>query len=190
MEDNEVMKRWMRPQSLIIVIIIIFASVIGLTFIDTLYRSKDDAGLMIAQEVVHLRDVFQKIHKDCGILDFDQQKNPINFLNVEKFAGSEVGPMNLIHSEKWQGPYVKENPTIYHIAYQVVSTDKGYFITPGDGVQLPNKKIVGKDIVLDKKADIEKMAQDPHALLYKEKALAARLNLGKENKVQFFLEEE
>jgi len=173
---------------------LIIASIVVLFFIclsvfNTLYRSKNDAGIIIAQDIAQLKNIFQKIHQDCGIIDFDAQKNPINFLNVATFTGSEVGPMNLTHPEKWQGPYLKDNPTMYHIAYQIVSTRKGYFITPGDGVTLPNKKVVGKDIILDKNADIQKMMVDPQVLLYKDKPLAAHLDLGSSSKVQFFLNE-
>ena len=163
---------------------------IGISFIDTLYRAKDDEGIMIAKDVVQLRDILHRIHKTCIIIDFDAQKNPINFLNVAQFVGSEVGPMNLVHPEKWEGPYLKENPTMYQIAYQVVSTKKGYFVTPGDGVQLPNKKIVGKDIILDQKANIEAMMADPEMLQYKDKPLAARLELGTPTNIQFFLNED
>lgn len=167
--------------------IIIF---IGITFMDTWYRAKDDAGMMMAAEVIRLRDIFHRIHKTCEIIDFDEQKNPINFLNVEKFAGSEVGPMNLVYPEKWEGPYLKENPTMYHIAYQVVSTKKGYYITPGDGVKLPNKKVVGKDIVFDKKANIDAMMSNSEELMYKDKPLATRLELGTPANIQFFMNDE
>jgi len=109
---------------------------------------------------------------------------------VSKFTGSEVGPMNLVHPEKWEGPYLKDNPTIYHIAYQVVSTKKGYFVTPGDGVKLPNKKIIGTDIILDQKADIDTMMFDQETLSYKNKPLAARLDLGAPTNMQFFLNED
>ena len=163
---------------------------IVITFMDTLYRAKDDAGMMMARDVVQLRDIFHRIHKACTIIDFDNQKNPINFLNVAKFAGSEVGPMNLVHPEKWEGPYVNDNPTMYHIAYQVVSTKKGYFITPGDGVTLPNKKIIGRDIILDQKAKIDDMIADPQMLMHKNKPLAARLELGAPTNIQFFLNED
>jgi hypothetical protein len=124
------------------------------------------------------------------IIDFDNQKNSINFLNVAKFTGSEVGPMNLAHPEKWEGPYLQDNPTMQHIAYQVVSTKKGYFITPGEGVKLPNNKIVGKDIVLDKKANIEAMMIDADALMYKDRSLAAALELGAPSNIQFFLNDD
>ena len=78
---------------------------------------------------------------------------------------------------------------MYHIAYQIVSTRNGYFITPGDGVILPNKKVIGKDIIFDKNADIQKMMEDPHTLLYKDKPLAAHLDLGSSGTVRFFLNE-
>jgi hypothetical protein len=181
---------YIKKYGLSVIITLIFVVVFGMSFIDTLYRANDDKGMIIAHDIAQLRDVFHKIHKDCVIIDFDAQKNPINFLNVEKFSGSEVGPMNLVHPEKWQGPYMKDNPTMYHISYQVVSTKDGYFVTPGDDVRLPNKKIVGTDIVLDKKADIATMIKDPEQLLYKNKPLAARLELGSAANVQFFLNED
>jgi hypothetical protein len=163
---------------------------IGISFFDTIYRSKDDAGMMMVQDVVQLRDIFHRIHKTCIIIDFDEQKNHINFLNVAKFAGSEVGPMNLVHPDKWEGPYLKENPTMYHIPYQVVSTKKGYFVTPGDGVTLPNKKVIGKDIILDQKADIDAMMINPDELMYKNRPLAARMELGTPSNMQFFLNDD
>src|SRR5690348_6473169 len=108
--------------SSLFIAVIVLVFVLALSLIDTLYRSKDDAGMIMADHIAELKTTFEKIHHDCGIIDFDAQKNPINFLNVTQFVGSEVGPMNLVHPEKWQGPYMKDNPTIYHIAYQVVST--------------------------------------------------------------------
>ena len=167
--------------------IIIFLS---MTLYDTWYRAKDDAGLMMAAEVVNLRNIFHRIHQTCTIIDFDAQKNPINFLNVASFTGSEVGPMNLVYPEKWEGPYLKDNPTMYNIAYQVVSTKKGYYVTPGDGVKLPNKKVIGKDIILDQKARIDDMMQDSNQLMYKDKPLAARLDLGSPSNIQFFMNED
>jgi hypothetical protein len=173
-----------------IAVITAFAVFVGITFMDTWYRAKDDAGTMMATEVIKLRDIFHRIHKTCEIIDFDAQKNPINFLNVEKFNGSEVGPMNLVYPEKWQGPYVKDNPTMYHIAYQVVSTKRGYYVTPGDGVKLPNNKIVGKDIILDQKANIDEMMLNDQELMYKNKPLAAYLELGTPANIQFFMNDD
>jgi hypothetical protein len=184
------MKRVVQRNLLPIIVGIGIVFFVGITFFDTMYRAKNDAGMMIAQEVVQLRDIFHRIHKTCVIIDFDEQRNHVNFLNVEKFSGSEVGPMNLVHPEKWEGPYLKDNPTLYHITYQVVSTKKGYFVTPGDGVTLPNKKVIGKDIILDQKADIDAMMLNPDELLYKDRPLAARLELGAPSNIQFFLNDD
>lgn len=181
-------KKYYLPLAVVVIAGAMFFS--GLSVVDIFYRIKDDAGMIIAQDVILLRDAFHRIHKDCIIVDFDAHKNPINFLNVEKFTGSEVGPMNLVHPEKWNGPYLPVNPTMYHIAYQVISTKKGYFVTPGDGVVLPNKKVVGTDIVLDKKSDIAKMMRDPESLLYKGNPLAARLDIGTPTNLRFFLNDD
>ncbi|MDP3889557.1 MAG: hypothetical protein Q8Q25_03385 [bacterium] len=150
----------------------------GLFFIaitNVFFSSKKITSGMITEEVAKLAYIFQRIDQTCSILSFDYQKNPINFLNVKTFTGSEVGPMNLVHPEKWEGPYLEDNPTIQGKEYQVVKTNQGYFITPGDGVKLPNGKIVGVDIVLDEKADIAALMRDENALMFQGKALAAPL---------------
>jgi hypothetical protein len=147
------------------------------TFVNFFYRSDVVSSTIITQEVKRLADIFQTIHEQCTISGFDNQQNIINFLNVEQFTGSEVGPMNLVRPEKWQGPYVDDNPTIQSKEFMVVKTDSGLFITPGNGVRLPNGKVVGKDIVLSKDADIAAMMQDSNALHFKDKALAQKLTL-------------
>ena len=55
---------------------------------------------------------------------------------------------------------------------------------------MPNKKVVGKDIILDQKADVDAMMLSTDALLYKEKPLAARLDLGTSMNMQFFLNDD
>ncbi len=148
-----------------------------LSFVNFFYRSDIVTGTVITQEVKRLAQIFQTIHKQCTILGFDNQQNNINFLNVEKFTGSEVGPMNLARPEKWEGPYVCENPTIQSKEFMVVRTSDGYFITPGNGVRLPNGKVIGKDILLTKDADIEALMKDKNALYFKDRSLAQKLNL-------------
>lgn len=151
---------------------------IAVTWYVTKYYAKEGSSVIIARDIAQLRDIFNRIHKTCGIIDFDYQKNQINFLNVKEFTGSEVGPMNLVYPDKWEGPYLEDNPTMQAKEYQIVETKKGYFITPGKGVKLPNGKVIGKDIILDKDADILLMMEDPHKLMYNGTALAAPLEIG------------
>ncbi len=146
------------------------------TVINFYYRSEYVTGTIISQEVKRLSGIFQSIQQRCKIIGFDNQQNRINFLNVEKFVGSEVGPMNLQYPEKWEGPYLKDNPTIQTKEFMVVRTKQGYFVTPGNGVRLPSGKVIGKDIVFDESADIDQMIQD-HLLVFKSRALAQKLNL-------------
>jgi len=168
--------------------IILFVILIGISLFKLFYSVKVAADVIIIQEVQQLIDIFKRIDKKCKILDFDYQKNNINFLNVEKFAGSEVGPMNLVYPQNWEGPYLKDNPTIQDKEYQIVKTKKGYFIVPGYGVKLSNGKIVGKDIILDENADIPKMMADEKFLNFKGKALAAPLDVGVSDMSKVILE--
>lgn len=160
-----------------------------LVFLSTLavinwwYRGRIETGAIMVEEVEKLGHIFKKIHDSCTILSFDNQKNEINFLNVKKggFAGSQVGPMNLAYPEKWEGPYVVENLKMFDRVYQIVRTKKGYFITPGDGVKLPNGKVVGTDIILDVDADVIHMMHDDSLLSFKGRPLAAPVMMKQRN---------
>lgn len=141
------------------------------------YEKPIHTANMMAQDIAKLAEIFKRIEKTCGISSFDAQTNPINFLNIKKdgFVGSEVGSMNLARPEKWQGPYLQDNLEIQEKEYEVVSTKKGYFIVPGKGVELPNGKIIGTDIILDENADIAAMMHDKDKLMFEGKPLAAPL---------------
>lgn len=141
------------------------------------YRSREYDPAFIVKDLRQLQEIFISIDKDCKILGFDYVKNPINFLNVGTFKSSEVGPMNLGYPTNWKGPYVTDNLQVQNIEYQIIKTKKGLFITPGDGVILPNGKIIGKDLILDENSDIETLIHDDQALLYKGHELAAELPL-------------
>lgn len=159
--------------AIIVLGVVLIGSFFYFSFFSTFYRSKQITNLLIIDNIERLAGIFKEINDTCGIIDFDLKKNPINFLNVEKFAGSEVGPMNLAHPEKWRGPYVPHNPTVNDKEFQVVRTGKGYFVTPGDGVRLPNGKVVGKDLIIDENTDIPAMIHNKEELLFEGKAIAA-----------------
>lgn len=162
---------WVIPLS----ILLFFGFLVILAIFNLRVTSKDYLADLIVRDVTELKAIFERIDKECGILSFDYQKNRINFLNNVKFVGSEVGPMNLIHPDKWQGPYVDDNPTYQGKEYLVVRTKKGYFITPDDRVHLPNGAVIGTDIVLDENADIAAMMSNEKQLMFDNKPLAAQL---------------
>lgn len=160
-------------------LVLIFVFFIAISVYDALYQYKEDTGIMLATDIEKLATIFKKIDDTAGILSFDYQKNPINFLTIKAdgFVSSEVGPVNLVHPKKWQGPYVQHNPVMQGKEYQIVSTKKGYFIVPGEGVVLPSKKIIGKDILFDENADIQELVRNGE-LMFEGKPLAKEITIG------------
>jgi hypothetical protein len=146
---------------------------------NTFHRNRVTTGHLLADDVQRLATLFKKIDETCDIIDFEYQKNPINMLTVKKdgFVGSEVGSIHLGKPDKWEGPYVESNPTIQGKEYLVVKNAQGLFITPGEGVVLPNGKEIGKDIVLDEQSDIEYMVRDENFLQFHGRPLAAPLSI-------------
>jgi len=63
---------------------VVLTFLIGITIVDTVYRSRTDAGDIIAQDIQFLHNTFQKIHRDCGIIDFDAQKKSYQFFECCK----------------------------------------------------------------------------------------------------------
>jgi len=171
-----------------ILTVLLFVVLVGVSVFRMFYQVRVGTDKIIVKEVKQLVDIIQRIDKKCKIIDFDYQKNIINFLNVEKFVGSEIGSMNLAYPDQWEGPYLNDNPTIQEKEYMIVRTKKGYFITPGEGVELGNGKVVGKDVILDENADIYKMMFDEEALMSEGKALAAPLSVGSSTAEEVLLE--
>ena len=163
--------KYLQKTSIVLLIIIFIATMVVTVFIDR----RGNLATVIGEDLKNLKHAFQKIHADCEILGFDHVKNPITFLNVIKFSGSEVGSMNLVHPELWHGPYLKENPTISGTEYQLVRAHDGYFIIPGDNVQLPNGKVVGKDVVLDTETELAPALLDQQRLRYKDMPLGVKI---------------
>ena len=158
--------------------VLFFLSVLAiLTIVNLRVTSKDYLADLIVRDIRKLKTILELVNQDCKILSFDYQKNRINFLNVKSFVGSEVGSINLVYADKWRGPYLDDNPTFQDKEYLVVRTKKGFFITPGEGVILPNGKVIGTDIVLSEDADIAAMMNDDQQLRFNKKPLAGSLNI-------------
>lgn len=158
-------------------VIIAGIGLLAVLFIGNMWYQKGQTEAEImANDISELTSIFQQINSHCMITGFDLSKNSINFLNVKEFAGSEVGPMNLAYPKKWQGPYMKDNPTVQSIEYQIVRTNQGYYIIPGDGVKLPNGKVVGTDITINADTDMNKLMTSEDGFKYKKLILASPLS--------------
>ena len=147
-------------------------------------QSRRYPELIMADDIEQLAAIFLKINETAGIQGFEHQKNQVNFLNVTSFVGSEVGSMNLLHPGKWNGPYLHDNPTMQEQYYQIINTKNGYFLTPGDGVQLKNGKVIGKDIMLGYDADLISLAADEEALRFGNRPLAAPIKTQKDRELR------
>ena len=158
---------------------ILFVALLGISVFNLIYRTREIKDEIISSDIARLSKIFEKINKDCEILGFDYPKNNINFLNVAKFSGSEIGSMNLAYPSQWKGPYLKDNLEIQQKVYQVVKTNYGYFIVPGQGVILSDKKIIGEDIIFDKRTDIEKLTAKGGVLYNYGRPLAKKLQTSK-----------
>jgi len=171
--------RTLRGSIASVLTIALFAFFIVVSIFVLLYQSRVDTGIIIADDIAKLANIFERIEQTCDIVSFEYQKNPINFLNIKKdgFVGSELGSMNIAHPDKWEGPYLEENLKMQGKNYQIVRTNLGYFITPGQGVKLPNGNVVGKDIVFNDHADIASMTRDKNLLLFENRVLAMPLAL-------------
>jgi hypothetical protein len=154
----------------------IFAILFIVAVFFLLYEARTFSDQLIADDIIRIADAVKKIDNDCRIIGFDHQKNYVDFMTVKKFVGSEVSGMQLIRPDAWQGPYMYENPSVQGKSYNIVRTKKGFFLVPGDGVKLGNKKIIGIDIIFDESTDIEKLIGDG-ILQYNGKPLAAHLEL-------------
>lgn len=146
-----------------------------------MFQARHEINELASTDVKNLKEVLQKIDAQCQIMSFDQEKSYINFLNVGCFEGSEVGPMNLAYPKKWQGPYVKENPTMQGFYYYVLKTRNGYYIVPGDGVRLTNGKVLGKDIIITGVTDIEQLLKKETGLWFNSSPLIVRFSLMRES---------
>lgn len=159
----------------------IFSSLIlftffGFSFYKLFQQSRSIVDNVIAQDIKKLSRIFSDIEFNCNILSFKHEKNYIDFLNVTKFVGSEIGAMNLAKAQNWKGPYLKDNLSVQGYVYQIIKTKKGYYIVPGDGVKLSNKKIIGKDIILDQNSNIDELIAN-NILKIKDHVLAARVDM-------------
>ena len=155
---------------------VLFVSLVAL-FVWKNFRSRPYlTAALINKDISRILDSLSKIDRDCSILEIENDKNVIDFLSVEKFAGSEVGCLNLAYPNNWKGPYLKRNPVLQGKPYEIVKTKDGIFIVPGDGVYLPNGLTIGKDFKIDKDSSILEMLKRGGNLNFDGKPLTVKID--------------
>jgi hypothetical protein len=130
---------------------------------------------IISRDLSLIKNAIIKVDSDCKIIDIKENKVIIDFLNVKSFSGSVIGGINLANSEKWQGPYIKNNPTIFQKFYEIASTKEGIFIVPGRGTKLPNGLTIGTDFKIDYNSSITEMIRVGGVLEHKGISMATKL---------------
>lgn len=133
--------------------------------------SRKAVSEIVAHDIAQLSEIFKRINEECGIIGFEHERNYVDFLTVQSFVGSEIGSMNIAHQKKWQGPYLNDNPTIQEKLYEIVWTEKGYFLVPGRGVVLSNKQVVDERLI-HRTTDVFALIKDG-VLMHQDKPLAA-----------------
>lgn len=161
-----------------VVTVSIFGVLFFVAFSYLFYESRIITDSIIVGDIEHLDGIFKKIDDCCSIRGFSRQKTTIDFLNVGSFIGSQIGSMNLVQPEKWEGPYLQDNPAVQGKEYEIVQTGQGYFIVPGTGVRLNNGKVIGSDLVFNETTDIEAMIQQEGVLRFRGKPMAAKVKIG------------
>lgn len=145
-------------------------------FLFRVYKNKPYfVSSLISDDIVMIVDSLNRIDKECSILSINHERNYIDFLNIVKFTGSEVGCLNLAYPDKWQGPYIEDNPTMRGKLYEIVKTKEGIFVVPGLGVKLPNGLRVGKDFEIKFDSLMSEMIKVNGPLNYKGQVFAVKL---------------
>lgn len=155
--------------------IVVLLVLLGITLWTYLYYAGTFRDKLIAKDIAQLDAIFEKINDTAQITAFEHSKNNIDFLNIEKFSGSTVGPMKLQFPDRWQGPYVSKSMTMQEKYYQIIKTKDGYYILPGDGAKLSNGKVIGKDVIINEQTNMQPLLADKNYLLSDYGPLTAKI---------------
>lgn len=133
---------------------------------------------LIQSDLERISKSLNFIDEQCAISDIKYDRLAITFLSSAKEAMAERAGLVLEHPEKWDGPYSIDNPTVQARPYELLRAADGYYLVPGNGVKLPNGKIMGQDIIITAQTMVDDMLKDNGDLNYEGYMLARPLLLG------------
>src|SRR5690349_18860014 len=121
---------YIKRVTLIDSLILIF--LLSVTLVMIFVTMRKNSAHIIADDIARLEAIFKNIDEQCGILGFDADKNPINFLTLKKdeVSSGHAGSMKLAHPQNWHGPYLCANLTMQGKEYQIIKARQGYYILP------------------------------------------------------------
>lgn len=155
------------------IVIILITLYAGYTF----FQEKTvHGGSLIQNDIAQIVSILKQIDSSCDILSIRSGRNPIDFLQVEKFASSEIGPLNLAHPNNWAGPYLQDNLTYDERPYDLIATKKGFYVVPGYGARLPNGTIMGHELMLTQRSNIDELIEPGGKLFFDNRAFAQKLD--------------
>lgn len=153
----------------------LLASLFVIFLVKTSKEGPAQLATIIQNDIEQIEKILTNIDTTCNILSFNYDSLRIDFFTVEKFVGSTIGCLNLAYPGKWEGPYMRRNPTLQGKFYEVIRAKDGFFIAPGLGVKLPNGQIVGKDFIITPKTSMTELLADDGPLSYKGQKLARKI---------------
>jgi hypothetical protein len=152
-----------------------FLSLIGASIYWWVYQNRVYPDLLIAQTIDELSCIFAQIDTTAGIAGFVDPVTQIDFLTFKN--AHQLKSLKLMHLQKWNGPYRDTNPEFQEKLYQIIKANDGYWVLPGNGVELSNGKIIGKDIVIGPTTRVQSLLQEG-VLKVKNKLLTRRITIG------------
>lgn len=154
----------------------LFFALLVIVFVAKIFYSRPRIIASIIEDDIKLIALaLEKIDAKCSILTIEGDHNEVDFLNVEKFSGSQVGPIGLAYADRWEGPYLRINPTFQETFYEIVKAKDGIFVMPGRGAVLPSGLEIGKDFIVGTGTEVEKMTKEGGPLTFKGKKFASKL---------------
>ena len=155
--------------------ITVLTIMVAVLVVRSLHNKPEFTAAMLSHDLRTIEMALHQIDASCDILSLDRDRIHVDFLTVASFHSSEVGGINLGRPENWEGPYVPDNPALQGKVYEVVTVDQGVFLTPGDGVELPNGLVMGRDVVITPETNISELLNEGGSLNYHGEQLATRL---------------
>jgi len=133
---------------------------------------------LVRRDMQRIVRALYQVDRYCHIETVTPGLHPLNFLTLPRPTERDFCGIELEFPKQWTGPYFSEVPVLDNTPYQLLKTEKGLFLVPGNGVRLPNGNVIGIDIVWHYTTEVAALAQQGGALWYDGIPLARHIPYG------------